>query len=226
MGVVLVDADPNAPHEEWRKKTVGAYGRLEDGLVLHAHYDEDGLAVMLRRIEHEHPDKMIIVDVEGRGSKRTLHGMSVCDAVIVPMMASGLDGEETVKTFAVYAQVAQARALLFPCAVLFSRMPTVGGAGTRDALEEQFAEVGIDVIAPAMMDRPILRDMTLWGGSLWQIMEDAQAKASDAPDAKTRKAEKAVADRCAAAIEMLDVVCAAAASFVNGGEAVDAAAEA
>ncbi|MCJ2097473.1 ParA family protein [Methylobacterium sp. E-046] len=157
--VTIIDADPNKPVSRWAKRP-GTPATLN----VIADVTEDSIIDQIE--DSARKTAFVIVDLEGTASAMVAYAMSRADLVIIPTQGSQLDAAEAVKAVKLVRTQEKAFRRIIPAAILFTRTSAAIRPRTLQAIETEFMEGGVRVLATQMHERDAFRAIFAFGGSL------------------------------------------------------------
>jgi chromosome partitioning protein len=160
--VHLVDADPNRSLRLWAEKG-RAKGTEIERITLHDQENESSIIRTIRALDQD--GGVVIVDLEGVASRLVSRAISQADLVITPMRATMLDAEIGGRAIALIREEEEQLGRQIPHAVLFTCTKAVR-TRQHTLIEKAVRAAGVDVIAPALMERAPFSALFEYGGDL------------------------------------------------------------
>lgn len=159
--VTLIDADPNRSLSLWADRAP-----LPARIVLVDDVTEGSIVRTIRR--HDHDGSVVVVDLEGIASRLVSRAISQADLVITPMRATTLDATIGARAIGLVAEEEEALDRRIAHAVVFTMTRAIRPRG-HAAIERSLRDQGVDVIAPALMERTAFAALFTFGGDLTTI---------------------------------------------------------
>jgi chromosome partitioning protein len=157
--VAIVDADPNKPVSRWANRP----GKPAN-LAVVADVTEDAILDQIDQASLK--ATFVIVDLEGTASLMVGYAISRADLVVVPTQGSLLDATEAVKAIRLIRNMEKTAGRAIPAAILFTRTSAAIRPRSLQAIEAEFAQSGVRVLATQMHERDAFRAIFSFGGSL------------------------------------------------------------
>ncbi len=155
---VLMDCDPNRSLTLWSER-----GPLPSRMSMLSDLREADIIRAIR--EHDRDGQIVVVDLEGVASRLVSRAISQADLVITPMRATTLDATIGVRALRLIAEEEEALDRRIPHAVVFTMTKAVRSR-QHSSIERSLAAQGVDVIAPALMERSAYSGLFEFGGDL------------------------------------------------------------
>src|SRR5438067_1382992 len=114
LKVTIIDADPNHPIDNWKKR-----GGETPSLTI---TKNDNEKTIMNDIDKASEDSdFVIVDLEGSANLSVGYAVSLADLVVIPSQRSSLDAEEAAKTVALVKNQSRVAKRKIPVALLLTR---------------------------------------------------------------------------------------------------------
>lgn len=128
LKISIIDADPNHPIDNWRKR-----GGETPFLTI---ITNDSEKTIMNDIDKASEDSdFVVVDLEGSANLSVGYAVSLADLVVIPSQRSSLDAEEAAKTVALVKNQSRVTKRNIPVALLLTRTnPAIRPKGLRRML--------------------------------------------------------------------------------------------
>jgi chromosome partitioning protein len=157
-GVVLLDCDPNRSISIWSSRRA-----LPPRITVKS---DVGESEIVRTIKQQDADgRVVIVDLEGVASRLVSRAISQADLVLTPMRATTLDATIGVRALALIQEEEEALGRDIRHAVVFTMTRAIKSK-QHTAIEASLKKQGVDIIAPALMERAAFSALFEFGGDL------------------------------------------------------------
>lgn len=156
--VTFLDCDPNGSLSLWADRAP-----LPDRIHVLSDIGEAEIIKTIRR--HDRDGNVVIVDLEGVASRLVSRAISQADLVITPMRATTLDATIGVRALALIAEEEEALDREISHAVAFTMTRAIRSK-QHMGIERSLKDQGVDIIAPALMERAAFSAFFEFGGDL------------------------------------------------------------
>lgn len=155
--VTLVDCDPERWAYSWGQGAFEGGWMPESLSVVQAPDDENALPDAID--EYQSQSTFVILDLEGSANLAVGYAIASSDLVIIPMRASGMDGQAASKTMKLVATQQKMQRREIPMAVLFSATSVVVRTKLQAGLASGLQGANVKVLQTELVDRVAFREM-------------------------------------------------------------------
>ena len=162
LSVCVIDADPNNPIANWRKK-----GGKQENLEILANNNEE---VILDDISNAN-DKydFVIVDLEGTANLSVAYAISTADLVIIPCQRSTLDAGEAAKAISLVKKQSQITRREIKTSMLLTRTNPAIRTKSLNKMIENVTSNNIDIFDVEITEREAFKSIFDYSESLYQL---------------------------------------------------------
>lgn len=168
--VTMLDCDPNRSLSLWASR-----GEIPERIKVLSDISESEIIKTIKN--HDQDGEIVIVDLEGVATRLMSRAISQADLVITPMRATTLDATVGARTLHLIQEEEEALGRPIPFAIVFTMTKAIRSkqhSGINSSLRGQ----GVDIIQPDLMERTAFSSLFEFGGDLYSMPAQGNAKAA------------------------------------------------